>query len=80
MIEQGKVFEGTTLMVLGLLFLEIWVAFATLGAIMVATLIGMGLSYLYYAAWRAARPLRNPPPLLITTRLLLPIKPTKSVF
>jgi hypothetical protein len=47
-IERGQVREGSQLMILALLLLEIWVAYAYLGALMVLTLIGMGLALLVY--------------------------------
>jgi hypothetical protein len=58
LIQQGRSQQGALLMILALLLMEIWVAIAYLGALMVATLIVMGLVVLYYGGWRESLPTR----------------------
>lgn len=52
-IERGDVREGTAAMILTLLVVEMWVAHAFLGTLMIATLVAMALAVLWTASLTA---------------------------
>lgn len=56
LIEQGRVGEGMSLLVIALLFLELWVAFEFLGRLMILALVAMGFLLLYYISAVESRP------------------------
>ena len=56
LIEQGRAREGSYVMAFGLLMLEMWVAHAFLGELMVVTLVAMGLGLLAYMPRSEAAP------------------------
>ena len=64
LIEQGRTREGSALVAMTFLLLEIWIAYIYLGTLMVLILVGSGLFllYYYYASAAVSRPpgLREP--------------------